>query len=82
MCVLLSVSAGCCLILFIVYGRGKPAQTRPTDNDVPLKPPDRLNLADQYIGLLLLVLVKAGLLDVCLDWFFLSCFTDSLCFRH
>lgn len=50
---------------FIVYGRGKPAQTYQAEHEVLLKPPERLNITDQYMGLLLLVLVKAGLLDVC-----------------
>lgn len=30
----------------------------------PPKPPERLGLTEQYIGFLLLVLVKAGLIDV------------------
>ncbi|KAF8578071.1 hypothetical protein K439DRAFT_1395907 [Ramaria rubella] len=46
-----------------LYGRGKSAEVHRAEHEVPLRSPERLNLTDQYIGLLLLVLVKAGLLD-------------------
>lgn len=61
-----------------VYGRGKPAQTHLAEHETPPKPPERLNLTDQYIGLLLLVLFKAGLLDVCFRWIFFTSFYLSV----
>jgi len=44
----------------VLYGRGKP---NPVPEPPP-KPPERIGLSEQYIGLLLFVLVKAGLVDV------------------
>ncbi|KAF8517336.1 Rapamycin-insensitive companion of mTOR, N-term-domain-containing protein [Gautieria morchelliformis] len=46
-----------------LYRREKPVQAHSAEHEAPFKPVDRLNMTDQYIGLLLLVLVKAGLLD-------------------
>lgn len=52
----------------IVYGRGKPSPVKlsahPTHQESSSKTSNRYTLTDQYFSLLLLVLVKAGLLDV------------------
>lgn len=55
----------------IVYGRQKSTSEIP--KPPPLKAPEKLNLTDQYIALLLLVLVDAGLIDVrsCIRWIFI-----------
>ncbi|KAF8503219.1 Rapamycin-insensitive companion of mTOR, N-term-domain-containing protein [Hysterangium stoloniferum] len=46
-----------------LYGRGRSNPVKQSTHEPPPKPPEKLNLTDQYTGLLLLVLVKAGLLD-------------------
>ncbi|KIJ54571.1 hypothetical protein M422DRAFT_24511 [Sphaerobolus stellatus SS14] len=46
-----------------LYVGGKPNPLHSNIQEPPPKPPERIGLTDQYIGLLLLVLVKAGLVD-------------------